>query len=60
MGCTSDRPDERMVSVTLRVPQSMLDELTAAAKSYHISRSDYVRRKLADSYTRPRERPPWA
>lgn len=40
-------PDEEMVNVSVRVPKSTLDELTAAAKRYHISRSEYIRRKLA-------------
>lgn len=39
--------DEQMVSVSIRVPKSTLDELTAEAKRYHISRSEYMRRKLA-------------
>lgn len=46
-GLHLERPDERMVSVSIRVPQSTLDELTDEAKRYHISRSEYMRRKLA-------------
>lgn len=41
------RQDEPMVSVTLKMPQSQLDRVTAAAKRYHISRSEYIRRQLA-------------
>ena len=40
-------PEEQMVNVSLRVPRSTLDELTKTARSYHISRSEYMRRKLA-------------
>ena len=46
-GLHLDGPDEQMVSVSIRVPKSTLDELTATAKRYHISRSEYMRRKLA-------------
>ena len=42
-------PDEEMVNVSLRIPKSTLDELTAMAKRYHISRSEYMRRQLAGS-----------
>lgn len=40
---------ERMVSISLRLPQSTLDRLTDEAGRYHISRSEYIRRKLADA-----------
>ncbi|WP_131268819.1 ribbon-helix-helix protein, CopG family, partial [Bifidobacterium longum] len=40
-------PDEQMVSVSVRMPKSTLDGLTAMARRYHISRSEYMRRKLA-------------
>ena len=46
-GLHFDGPDEQMVNVSIRVPRSTLDELTATAKRYHISRSEYMRRKLA-------------
>ena len=46
-GLHLDQPDEQMVSVSIRVPKSTLDDLTEAAKRYHISRSEYMRRKLA-------------
>lgn len=36
-----------MISVSIRVPKSTLDELTETARRYHISRSEYMRRKLA-------------
>lgn len=42
-------PDERMVSVTIKMPESQLERVTAAAKRYHISRSEYMRRQLADA-----------
>lgn len=43
------RPEEgeSMVSVTLRMPQQLLDRTDKAARRYHISRSEYVRRQLA-------------
>ena len=40
------KPDEQMVSVSIRIPKSTLDKLTTEAKQYHISRSEYMRRKL--------------
>lgn len=43
------RHDERMVSVTIKMPESQLERVTAAAKRYHISRSEYMRRQLADA-----------
>lgn len=42
-----DQPDEEMISVSIRAPKSTLDELTETARRYHISRSEYMRRKLA-------------
>ena len=42
-------PDEEMVNVSIRIPKSTLDGLTAMAKRYHISRSEYMRRQLAGS-----------
>ena len=38
--------DEQMVSMTVKLPKSQLDAVTATAKRYHISRSEYVRRQL--------------
>ena len=38
-----------MVNVSIRIPKSTLDGLTAMAKRYHISRSEYMRRQLAGS-----------
>lgn len=46
-GLHLDQPDEEMISVSIRVPKSTLDELTETARRYHISRSEYMRRKLA-------------
>lgn len=46
-GLHLDQPDEEMISVSIRVPKSTLDELTKTARRYHISRSEYMRRKLA-------------
>lgn len=39
--------DEQMVSVSIRMPRSTLDKLTAEARRYHISRSEYMCGKLA-------------
>jgi hypothetical protein len=39
--------DEEMVSMTVKLPKSQLEKVTATAKRYHISRSEYVRRQLA-------------
>lgn len=41
--------EEPMVSVTVRLPKSTADQLTANARRYHISRSEYMRRKLVDA-----------
>lgn len=46
-GMHLDQPDEEMISVSIRVSKSTLDELTETARRYHISRSEYMRRKLA-------------
>lgn len=45
-GLHLEKTDEQMVNVSIRVPRSTLDELTAEARRYHISRSEYMRRKL--------------
>ncbi|EPI46903.1 hypothetical protein HMPREF1583_00700 [Gardnerella vaginalis JCP8151B] len=39
--------DEPLVSMTIKLPKAQLESITRASKSYHISRSEYVRRKLA-------------
>lgn len=39
--------DEDMVTLTVKLPRSQFDQVVAAAERYHISRSEYVRRKLA-------------
>lgn len=44
-----DRDSDPMVSVTIKMPASQLARVTAAAKRYHISRSEYMRRQLADA-----------
>ena len=41
--------EEDMVSMTVKLPKSQLARVTAAARRYHISRSEYVRRRLADA-----------
>jgi aromatic ring-opening dioxygenase catalytic subunit (LigB family) len=43
------KQDERMVSVTIKMPESQLKRVTEAAKRYHISRSEYVRRQLSNA-----------
>lgn len=45
--------DERMASVSIRVPRSTLDELTAEARRRHISRSEYMCGKRAVPAGRP-------
>ncbi|BDR52307.1 hypothetical protein KIM372_02140 [Bombiscardovia nodaiensis] len=39
--------EENMVSVTLRMPEKLLEKTDQAAVRYHISRSEYVRLQLA-------------
>ena len=41
--------DEPMKSMTVKLPVSQYERVTAAAKRYHISRSEFVRRRLADA-----------
>ena len=41
--------DEPLVSMTIKLPKSQLEQVTEAAARYHISRSEYVRRQLAGS-----------
>ena len=38
-----------MISVTIKMPESQLERITAAAKRYHISRSEYMRRQLTNA-----------
>lgn len=40
---------EELVSMTVKLPKSQFEAVTAAAERYHISRSEYVRRKLASA-----------
>ncbi len=46
-GLHLDQPDEEMVTVSVRLPKTLLEGLNRQAKRYHISRSEYMRRKLA-------------
>ena len=39
--------EEPLSSMTIKLPKSQLEQVTKAAKRYHISRSEYVRRLLA-------------
>ena len=41
--------EQEMTAISLRLPQADLDRLTARAKQYHISRSEYMRRVLANA-----------
>ena len=41
--------EEHMVSMTVKLPKGQLDAITQTARRYHISRSEYVRRRLAES-----------
>lgn len=41
--------EQEMTTISLRLPQADLDRLTARAKQYHISRSEYMRRVLANA-----------
>ncbi|ASW23443.1 CopG family transcriptional regulator [Bifidobacterium pseudolongum] len=45
--------DERMASVSIRVPRPTLDELTAEARRCHISRNEYMCGKRAVPAGRP-------
>lgn len=38
--------EEHMVTISLRLPESLLNKANSEAKKYHISRSEYLRRKL--------------
>lgn len=41
------QPDEEMVTVSVRLPKATVDSLNQQARRYHISRSEYMRRRLA-------------
>ncbi|OZG58913.1 CopG family transcriptional regulator [Bifidobacterium eulemuris] len=43
------RNDEPVATLTVKMPASQLQKVTEAAKKYHISRSEYVRRKLVEA-----------
>lgn len=49
--------DARMASVSVRVPRSTLDELTAEARRYRISRSECMCGKFAAPVGRPEAAP---
>ncbi|MFT8705490.1 CopG family transcriptional regulator [Bifidobacterium aquikefiricola] len=38
--------EEEMATVSFRLPKSTLDRITRDAERFHISRSEYLRRKL--------------
>lgn len=40
--------EQEMATISLRLPQADVDRLNARAKQYHISRSEYIRRQLAN------------
>lgn len=42
------RSDEPLKSMTVKLPVSQYERVTDAAKRYHISRSEFVRRRLAE------------
>lgn len=44
-GLHLDQPDEEMIK--RQHPRAQVHELTETARRYHISRSEYMRRKLA-------------
>ncbi|WEV75793.1 CopG family transcriptional regulator [Bifidobacterium sp. ESL0800] len=46
-GLHLDHGDEHMVNISLRIPKSILDMVDTEAKKYHISRSEYMRRRLS-------------
>ena len=46
-GLHLEQPDEEMVTVSVRLPKATVDSLTQQARRYHISRSEYMRRRLA-------------
>ena len=41
--------DDDIVTISFRLPKADLDRITANAKKYHLSRSEYVRRILNDA-----------
>ena len=46
-GLHLEQPDEEMVTVSVRLPKATVDSLNQQARRYHISRSEYMRRRLA-------------
>lgn len=46
-GLHLEQPDEEMVTVSVRLPKATVDNLNQQARRYHISRSEYMRRRLA-------------
>lgn len=43
-----ERSKEPLASMTIKLPQSQLTRITKAAEQYLVSRSEYVRRRLAE------------
>lgn len=41
--------NEKMVTISLRMPKSLVDKADKEANKYHISRSEYLRRQLSHS-----------
>lgn len=48
-GSHFDRSGEEMTTVSVRIPVSDLERISAHAAQYHISRSEYIRRCLASA-----------
>lgn len=48
-GLHLDHGNEEMVSVSLRIPKDTLARLDANARRYHLSRSEYMRRRLVEA-----------
>jgi hypothetical protein len=46
-GLHLSQSEEEMATVSFRLPKSTLDRVTRDAERFHISRSEYLRRKLA-------------
>ena len=44
--------DERMVTVTIKMPESQHQQVTAAENRYHIRPSEYIRRHLTKPYAK--------
>lgn len=41
--------EEAMTTISVRMPESLAKKLERNARQYHISRSEYIRRKLQDA-----------